>query len=86
MLVENVLPQSDAEMLFNYETENLGTELQRLPATLIESAEALQKDNLLGNLVSEIFQKLKYKFGRRRLITIPRIRMHTSSNLIVPSC
>ncbi|XP_028095922.1 probable 2-oxoglutarate-dependent dioxygenase At5g05600 isoform X1 [Camellia sinensis] len=86
MLVENVLPQSDAEMLFNYETENLGTELQRLPATLIESVEALQKDNLLGNLVSEIFQKLKYKFGRRRLITIPRIRMHTSSNLIVPSC
>ncbi|CAL5387701.1 unnamed protein product [Camellia sinensis] len=64
MLVENVLPQSDAEMLFNYETENLGTELQRLPATLIESVEALQKDNLLGNLVSEIFQKLKYKFGR----------------------
>ncbi|KAL7264981.1 hypothetical protein ACSBR1_002854 [Camellia fascicularis] len=53
MLVENVLPQSDAEMLFNYETENLGTELQRLPATIIESVEALQKDNVLGNLVGE---------------------------------
>lgn len=31
--------------------ENLGTELQRLPATLIESVEALPKGNLLGNLV-----------------------------------